>query len=614
MMYSFREIREAVVGEKTGRLSEGFPYGTDWRSALEAARSAPEMESLLVEIRQEAGRAVREPVQPLSFHLFHTYEKQGTRLEYERPYFDRRRRLLGLSLATLIDGTDEYLPALEDLIWEICSEYTWSVPAHIPFGLEAARTARRSVPHTVDLFAAETAHGLAEVLFLLEDKLNPWIVCRIRSEIEERTMKPMFDMPVPFHWEYQTHNWASVCAGAVGMAALLTVEDKERLAGMVDRVLRAMECYLEGFGEDGGCAEGIGYWTYGFGYYTYFADMLEAYTGGKLRLLDGEKLRRIAAFPLSITLSPNRFVNFSDASDRATLHTGMVSRLIHRCGVDAPYMDAVPSLHQDHCYRFPHTSRNLFWTDPGLLRRPVPEGCAELEDLQWVTGRFMGEDGLLSFAAKGGTNDEPHNHNDLGHFILHAGGDSLLLDLGAGVYTRDYFGAKRYTYLHNSSRGHSVPVIEGAEQQPGHDSRAKVLEKRVEADGILLSLDLTEAYPVPHLESFGRSFLWSRGTGSGEEAMLELTDRFRFTRAPHELEEVFISSVEPVMEAGSIRLAGEKGQVRLDYDADGLAASYEAIPTQEHQGASRTVYRIRLKPKELAADLVFRFRFGLRLA
>ena len=33
--------------------------------------------------------------------------------------------------------------------------------------------------------------------------------------------------------------------------------------------------FLDGFASDGGCAEGVVYWAYGFGYFTYAADLLE---------------------------------------------------------------------------------------------------------------------------------------------------------------------------------------------------------------------------------------------------------------------------------------------------------------------------------------------------
>jgi hypothetical protein len=610
MAYTFREIKEAVCAVGAGRKAKGFPYGTDWRDTLSRVKGEPAFAALLEEIREEAERAVREPVPQLSYSLFNRYEKAGTRFEYERPYFDRRRRLLGLLFATLIDETDRHLPALEDLLWEICGEYTWCLPAHLPLGIEAVQAGRRTPPHAIDLFAAETAQGLAEVLYLLGDKLNPWISFRVRSELEERTFHPLFHDPVPFDWETATHNWSAVCAGAVGMAALLTVEDPERLAGMMDRINRAMECYLEGFEEDGGCPEGIGYWAYGFGYYMYFAEMLESYTAGHIRLLDGDKLRRIAAFPLAVSLSENSFVNYSDAPSRCSLHTGMVSRLVKRYGIAAPYMESVPSLHLDHCYRFPHTSRNLLWTDTKLLGSRVPSGSWELEDIQWVVNRRRYGEGMVAFSAKGGHNAEPHNHNDLGNFILHAGGESLLIDLGAGVYTKDYFGEKRYTYLHNAGRGHSVPVIDGVDQRPGPDCRAIIKEKEIGDSSVYLALDLTSAYPMQHLSRYTRTFDWSAEPAGA--ARLELVDRFDFTQPPETLEEAFISGVEPVLESGVIHWKGSAGAVSLHYDGELYKASVEVIPTKEHLGEPITVYRLVLQPVEMSDSIYFAARFDIR--
>lgn len=64
-------------------------------------------------------------------------------------------------------------------------------------------------------------------------------------------------------------NWATVCSGVVGIAALVIETDRERMAGMPGRVLSARQSFLDGFGEDGGCKEGISHWTYGFGYFVF---------------------------------------------------------------------------------------------------------------------------------------------------------------------------------------------------------------------------------------------------------------------------------------------------------------------------------------------------------
>lgn len=612
-MYSFRQIRDAILEVSAqGGASPSFPYGEKTDELLEKVRREPHLQQVLAEIREEARRAAKEPLEPLSFAKFQLFETTGTRKEYEVPYFDRRRRLLGLTLATVIDDTDEHIEALQDLIWEICSEYTWSLPAHLPVGMEAVRSNHVPPEQVVDLFAAETAHALAETLYLAGSRMKPWMEYRIREEIERRAFRPVFHDPVHFGWESQPMNWASVCSGALGMAALLLEKDAERLAGMMERVLRAMECFLEGFGEDGGCAEGIGYWIYGFGYYTYFAEMLDAYTGGRLNMLKGAKLKRIAAFPLGASLAAERFVSYSDADERSELRTGLISRLAHRFGLQVPEMLSVSSLHSDHCYRWAHATRDLFWTDPELLNKPTPAGQFYFEDLQWLIDRRRLSDTFVGFSAKGGHNGEPHNHNDLGNFILNVGGESLLCDLGAGVYTRDYFGSKRYTYLHNASEGHSVPLIDGKQQQAGRERCAKLLELSTDNGAARFGLDLTEAYALPELKRLERRFVWSTDEAA-REALLLLDDRFEFAAAPGALEEAFISRREPVIEGGRITWTGAGGAVALDYDPTAWSARLETIETRNHHLIKETVYRIRLTALQPAADMRFAGRFTVRV-
>ncbi|MDF2923275.1 MAG: hypothetical protein K0R57_2189 [Paenibacillaceae bacterium] len=584
-MYTVHHIRKAVCSPEAGKAQAGFPFGVDWRSALRNVRQAPAYDGLLKEIAKEAERAHNTPVAPLSFDLFDLYEKNGSRKEFELVYFDRRSRLAGLVFAILTEEADHYLASLENLIWEICGEYAWSVPAHLPLGGD------RRPQDVIDLFAAETGHALAETLYLVGDKLDKRVVDRAKSEIYSRILHPLYNEPALFRWELSTNNWAAVCAGAVGMTALFIEDNRERLAGLISRMLGAMDSYLEGFQGDGGCPEGIGYWLYGFGYYVYFAEMLEQYTGGALKLMDNPKCRRIAEFPLAVSLSDGYYVSYSDTSAKASLHTGLVSSLTRRYGQPVPYMEGITSFFEDTCYRFAHISRNLFWSDEKLLQRPTTEGVWELPDLQWVTSRHCCHSSMIAFSAKGGHNDEPHNQNDLGSFILHAGGESLLTDPGAGVYSRDYFGEKRYTFLHNSSRGHSVPLIDGLEQQAGAAHVAVVRDKQIGPEGICLSLDLSAAYPAGTVDSCIREFKWIYTGGDGT-GVLELTDRFSFGSAPGKLEEAFISLAEPKLEPGAVSWQGRTGEVLLRYDEQLFAPSVEVISTQWRRGIPVVIYRL----------------------
>jgi hypothetical protein len=608
-MYSFRAIRAAILAAEP---PPGFPYG-----AILAAerrrdiRAAPHLRELLGAVRATAGRAQAEPVPPLPFSLWRLFEAAGTRLEYERPYFARRGRLLALALAAIVDQDNAHIAPLQDTLWAICDEYSWSLPAHLGRGAAPDRAGRIQPEQVVDLFAAETAHALAETLVLLGGQLDPWMAYRVRAEIERRIFRPLFHDPVHFDWESLPMNWAAVCAGAAGMAALLLEPDRERLAGMVERCMRAQECFLEGYADDGGCPEGIGYWQYGFGYYVYFAEMLREYTADRLDLLQGQKVGRMAAFPAGVSLSAGCFVNYSDGEARNDLATGLLARLAERTGAAPPPLARVPDFDSDHCYRWAHVTRNLFWTDPAVFGGPAPTGAAVFDDLGWVVDRRALGAVPVAFSAKGGHNGEPHNQNDLGHFILHVGGESLLADLGAGLYTREYFGPQRYEHIHNSSAGHSVPLIAGQPQQPGREFSATVLRCEVDPDGVLFELDLKHAYAVEQLRRLVRSFRWSCAAAQGQ-ARLVLTDTFAFD-APLALEEVFISLHEPALAPGQVAWRGQRGAVALAYDADRLRASVEPIASRDHHDQPIVVYRLRLAVAEPRAEETFEFVFDVSL-
>jgi hypothetical protein len=595
MRYRFNQIRTAVLAAAPapGVLPYGVALTPEYLAAL---RATPALGTLLTELRAAARTAEATPIPALPFRQFRRFEDDGDRQGFERPFFDRRGRLLALAISAVVDETAAPIPALEDVIWEICNEYSWAPPACLPVGVAAVRAHHWPPEQVVDLFAAETAHALAETLYLLGDRLQPWLNYRVRSEIERRVFRPLCDDPVHFGWEGNTNNWAAVCAGAAGMAGLLLIDDRERLAGMLDRLLGALACFLTGFGADGGCPEGLGYWVYGFGYYTYFAEMLRVYTGGQLDLLRSEQVARIASFPAAAMLSPGSYVPFSDSfGGRApyALPTGLISRLAERTGQAVPTLAAPPAFHSDSCYRFAHLTRTLFWTDPQWLGRPVASGTTYLPALAWLIDRQLLGGVPVAFAAKGGHNAEPHNHNDLGHFVLHLGGDNVLTDLGAGLYTRQYFRAERYQALQPSSAGHSVPLIDAQEQVAGPHHAARVVQQATRTDGADFVLDLTRAYALPELLEYRRAFAWTTVPATGT-ARLALTDTFRFGRLPTSLVEVFVSQHLPALAEGCVTWRGAHGSIVLRFDAEHWRPELETLSDQDHAGQPITVYRLRL--------------------
>lgn len=497
---------------------------------------------LLAELREIAAL----PVPAFDPDLADDYARSGRRLPYEVQYFARRRHLAALALVG--EG-----PALSSLLKDVCQERSWALPAHWDAG-EDPRTC-------VDLFACETAQTLAEILRLREDVDG---ADQVEAEVRERVLDPLFESDYPFAWEEQISNWTAVCAGAAGMAALALEYDLEAIRG---RILPALQSYLFSFGPDGGCVEGVDYWVYGFGYFTYFAEAWRAATGEDL--LAGHEA--IAAFPARAQLYPGSFATFGDTGSDSLLPAGLLTRLHDR--LDAPLpAGRVQDFSDDSCARWAHLTRTLDWGRP--LAEAVDEGRALLPDVGWfVERRHLGRR-TWALAVKGGYNDEPHNHLDLGSFLIAVDGEQLLCDPGAGEYTAAYFGPERYDQVHPSAAWHSVPAVEGAAQQFGEDSRAELVGT---PDGV-------EAY----IDAYGEAALIRRFTWNDDGIALE-------DLGP-DLTETLVSRIRPELDGDRAVWAGERGTLVL-HGVNPDDALVDSVDTTDHRGAP---------------DRLWALRFGLR--
>nr|WP_248278163.1 heparinase II/III family protein [Paenibacillus sp. SZ31] len=232
------------------------------------------------------------------------------------------------------------------------------------------------------------------------------------------------------------------------------------------------------------------------------------------------------------------------------------------------------------------------------------------------TKRTNGAPLHVAISIKGGHNDEPHNHNDLGQFIIHCGGENILCDPGAGLYTQAYFAPGRERLFHISSSGHSVPLIEGQEQSSGRQAQAHVLEAKLAEGGGELdtTLDLTSAYSgAASLARYTRQFHWRMSPdGSRDRAELRLIDRFQWkSRSMSSAErsssvndshaeyssvvERWMSRVQPeVMKSGDLHWQGAHGTVHMTYDANQWHVHTEAIHTVDHDNVPVTFYRTSL--------------------
>lgn len=455
--------------------------------------------------------------------LFALFETTGNRLKYEEVYFMRRKFLAVYGLAAYIGKKKEDVDKLGEVLLEICSEECWALPAHVN------RREDENWRVTVDLFASETAQALSEILGLVNPSLPrelrlPDALCYVvEQEIERRVFVPFFTSEPNYGcWECADHNWNAVCAGSIGSACIYLMQGRqeERLQECIKRLCHSLTYYLDGFKDDGTCMEGIGYFTYGMTYFVGFAEQLLRYSKGTINLFENEKVKKIAQFQQKMYVQSGKTVSFSDGEQNAKFRMGLTSFLAKKYeGVRIPKETLAAGFESDTCYRFMGLMRDYLWT----MEEDTKDGVLDMESFE-ESGAISRHDVLpdaqwsicesaagTAMAVKGGTNGEPHNHNDIGSFCYLAGDEFLITDLGAGEYTKEYFGAGRYDILCNSSLGHSVPIISGQKQMAGSKYRAS--EFRADGQGKTW-VEFAGAYPEGTANSLTRETRFFMDTGA----------------------------------------------------------------------------------------------------
>lgn len=565
--------------------------------ALRARLGEEWIETLVARAESELGKEI--PNLPAS--LFLDFHRTGTRVNYQRAYSGLRGNLGTLALAECFENQGRFLDEILDRSWRTCELMTWELPAHtkdLPLPGERG----------IDLVAVDVASELSMLVSVMEEVLYAALVKRIRYEVDERVFTPYLDPDRTYSWERSRSNWNAVCNGGVIAAALAldapqaTAAARRRTAEIITKAQHGIRRSLLGFGGDGGTNEGVSYWSYGFGNFVRTSFLLERRTGGRLTLLDGGHVRKVALFPVNCQLSPGRYPSFSDAALESRIPYTIAFGLAERLALPILSRAAI-----GEGTTGPPQQSNFVWAlltiaiDPESV--PVAEATAPplsnyLSGVQWWVARAQPEDaGGLVLAAKSGHNGEMHNHNDVGSFIVHWNRESLLVDPGAPVYTRDFFRSdKRYDYFAASSRGHSVPVVNKCFQTPGAEHRGKVLDRSSNESSERLIVDLTEAYgDEAGLDSLVRTFELSRaGRGS-----VTVADDVRFKTDRNRLEETLITfaAVERVG-PGKLRVIGENGALSVTYEPEDAEVEIETYDNQEtqlrvdHSHVYRIVFRV----------------------
>lgn len=548
----------------------------DLREQIRQAAAAPH---LLAVMRQVVPDVHDIPM--LSYSSYREFERTGERPGYQNPYF-RRRAMLTRALVETIMGDRSMIDPVQDLLWAICEETSWVVPAHEEQGPDywdvpppiiraeplGAHTSLTRQPDSIDLFAAETGAILAETVYLLADDLAPEVYQRVRQEVERHIFQPYLAYGRDHWWFKGELNWNGVCNGSIGLAFLRLEKDLQTLTEALSMVLEGFDTYINtAFEEDGGSIEGVGYWAYGLMYYVTVAELLREISGGQYDLLATERMKAIAHYPVGMALKPPMYLNFGDTPDTVQLPAGIVQRIAERTGVSAlRALIGSSSRPDEQSYsiaKLPIMLRQIVWWDgKDCEAPPLHDYVLPRVGVVKLVGEAHTKPVVLAITV--GHNDGHHSHVDVGSFVYHIDGESLIPDAGRGKYSKHYFRQHRYENPFTNASLHNIPRIGGHLQQHGREFGGTrqffgTIIEHGERDGRkIVVVDFHTAYDLPQLTRAQRTLSLDANTG-----VAQLTDTFVFAGEPLPIDECFVTWHDVRIAGDTVTITGEHSAILL---------------------------------------------------
>lgn len=520
-------------------------------------------ESAQAVLKQARADVDKKPEVPITDAIYRRANKEGNRGIYKPRYYRTMERLERAVIAECVQDEGRYLPQIIEHLEAIMEMKSWLHPNHDDSNnsvLEGKRVA-------IDLGARKFGSVLMLADVLLEEKLPAELRKEIRDQVQWRIIDSYLkscrgEDRKGNSWIRSTSNWSSVCTGGTVFSSLTASDNPEERLAVLGCALNSMEHYLSGFGADGYCSEGIGYWNYGFGNYLYLAQMIYDYSDGGIDLFafdDPGKMERVGNFPIHFEIQKGIYPCFADGG--ATIKAGNDNF--------AYLMSAKHYGAQKPSYSRPADilMQIMEWVDPVSYVAP------ERADLALPAHTYFDDFGIVisrgqqevpfSIAIKAGHNDENHNHMDVGSYVMVLEDDHVMCgDIGAPPYKAGAFSPKHPA---RSSWGHPVPRVDGTLQSEGQEYSGKVLEAVFKEKSDRVVVDIRAAYDVQSLEELVRT-MENRKSGKGT---IKITDDFSASKPIEFGTAIMTHGDYEVVDSDTVLLTRDGRTIRVDVSAEG---------------------------------------------
>lgn len=553
-------------------------------------------------------------------NLFALYTSTGDRASYESVWLKRHTNMTKLVMGEIMEHQGNFISEIVNGLNYLKNQVWWGSPAHYTYDGTTLSQPQRDV-QVVDLYGAEAANQVAWTLYMLGDELNaasPGIVDTMKSEVQRRLLVPgLSSRP---YWMRTTSNHNSWIGENWLSCILLCETDRNREASGVEKILCNLDSFATKYSPDGGCDEGAQYWNYAGGSLFECYNLLYRATNGAIDLRNDETLKRLSHYIIDMHISGNYFVNIGDCPPYMSPDYNMIYNFGQFIGDDelsqmGAYLARLLGFNTSPAQAFrngrPSISRELmFLTLYDSFRKQNNDDPAGSDSwypyIQVMTAQSpTGGDGLF-VAAKGGNNNELHNHNDVGNIVIYYKGTPMIMDIGDATYTAATFSAdERYDLLNTRSAYHNVPLINGYEQHDGAEYKATNVRHFKRGGLTTFSQNLAATYPAEAgVTSWVRTLQFDGST-------VRVTENYvlsKYTEAP--CINYLLAQAPLISASGRVTLRSNGGTCYLTYDTARVSARSETVSIDGLGAAAlwgKALYRLTLTPKSTATSNVVEY-------
>ncbi|HEX7691110.1 MAG TPA: heparinase II/III family protein, partial [Sediminibacterium sp.] len=331
-----------------------------------------------------------------------------------------------------------------------------------------------------------------------------------------------------------------------------------------------------------------------------YLQLLSNATGGRISIFDHPMIKSMGEYISRSYVGDGWVVNFADASAKGGGEPGLIYRYGKATGSREMQQFAAYLIGQRSGYElnadrdFFRTIENIASYESVLKEQPALTTAPYTWYPQTQVCYIKNKQGFF-FAAKGGHNNESHNHNDVGSFSLYVDRIPVFIDAGVGTYTRQTFSSERYSIWTMQSNFHNLPLINGVPQSFGASYKAK--DVQFDAAKASFRLDISGAYPAA-----ASVHKWIRTYTLSNENGLTLTDEFQLSAIKEPDQWYFLTWAKPdISHDGKVLLEKNGQRIEMTYDAAAFAASVDAIPQTDTRLSNvwgKEIYRLQLTARQ----------------